>query len=94
MAAKLGNDLIAGRHPHVVNAGASAARNLARGGDQEIAELAGLDESDVALRRDGLLVMAVAGKSEGGIREREDKAAMPTISEWACWEICRVSVLR
>src|SRR5579871_1329964 len=76
MAAKFGNDLVTCGHPHVVNARASAARNLARGGDQEIAELAGLDESDVALGSDRLLVMAVTGKGEGGIGERKDEAAM------------------
>src|ERR1700677_4610580 len=33
-------------------------------------------EGDVALRRDRAQVMAVAGKGKGGIRQREDEAAM------------------
>ena len=76
MPAKLGDDLIAGRDLHIVDPGAAAARNFARTRNQHVAELARLDEGDVALRRDRLLVMAVAGKGEGGIGECEDEAAM------------------
>ena len=60
----------------VVDAGPSVARDFARGRNQNVAEFAGPDESDVALCRDGALVVRVAGKGERRVREQEDEAAM------------------
>src|SRR6267142_4672685 len=60
----------------VVDARSAAARDFPRGCDQHVAELAWPDEGNVALRRDGAVIAGVAGKSEGGIGEQEDEAAM------------------
>ena len=74
--AKFRDHRLADSNAHVIDAGAPAARDFARGGDKLVAELARLDEGDAALRGDGALVVAVAGKGEGGIGKREDEATM------------------
>src|SRR3984957_6927833 len=76
MTAKLGDHRITHSDLHIVDAGASAARNLACGRNQEIAELARPDEGDVALRRDDTLVVAVACEGKGGIGKAKDEATM------------------
>src|SRR3954447_20791450 len=60
MPAEFGDDCIAGGDAHVIDAGAAATGDLARFCDEAIAELARLDESDLALRRHDALVVRVA----------------------------------
>src|SRR5262245_13324411 len=76
MPAEFGNHGLSHGDANVIDAGASTARDLARGGNELVAELARRDEGDVALRGDRAVVVAIAGKGEGGIGEREDEAAM------------------
>src|SRR5262249_22006976 len=66
MPAEFGNDGIADGNAHVIDAGAAAAGDLPRGGNQTIAELARLDKGDLALGCDHALIVRVAGESEGG----------------------------
>src|SRR6266436_2179265 len=76
MAAKLRDDCVIDSDAHIVDAGSSAARDFARGRDQFVAELARLDEGDVAVGCDRTLVVRIAGEGERRIREQEDEAAM------------------
>src|SRR5436190_1760091 len=76
MTAQLGNRCLIDGDTHVVDSGTSGSRDFPRGRDQEIAELAGQDKGDIALRGDRALVMGVAGKRERRIRQREDKTAV------------------
>src|SRR6185503_3179431 len=76
MAAEFCNHTIARSDADVVDAGPSVARDLARGRSQNVTQFAGPDESDVALCRDGALVVRVAGKGKRRVREQEDEAAM------------------
>src|SRR5450759_595425 len=76
MTAQFGNRDIIDGDAHIVDPGASGSRDFPRRRDQPVAELARPDAGDVALRRDRALVMGVAGKGEGRIRQREDEAAM------------------
>ena len=76
MAAQLGDDNSIDGDADIVNPGASGPRDFPRGRDQPVAELARPDEGDIALGCDRALVVGVAGKGEGGIRQREDEAAM------------------
>src|SRR5262245_46910510 len=73
MSAEFSDDGITHGDPHVVDAGPAAARDLARSGDKSVAELARLDEGDLALSCHHALIVRVAGKGEGGIGEREDE---------------------
>src|SRR5262245_49874339 len=76
MPAEFSDHRIAYGDAHVIDAGAADARDFARGGDELVAELARPQKSDVTLRCDRAVIVAVAGKGEGGISEREDEAAM------------------
>ena len=76
MTAQLGNRCLIDGDTHVVDSGAPGSRDFPRGRDQEIAELAGQDKRDIALRGDRAFVMGVAGKRECRISQREDKTAM------------------
>src|SRR4051812_17827398 len=76
MAAEFGDHHRACGDTHIVDPGAAAARDLARGCHQPVAELAGADKGDRALGRDRPFIVGVAGKGEGGIGQREDEAAM------------------
>ena len=66
MAAELGDHDVAGGDLHIVDAGPAAARDLPRGRDQPVAELARPDEGDVALRGDArsLWVLQAKAKAE------------------------------
>jgi len=45
--------------------------------------------------KDGELFSSISRRRSDGARVIQlPSGSMPTISEWACWEICRVSVLR
>src|SRR6266852_1204793 len=76
MAAQLGNRGIIDRDAHIVNSGATGARDFPCHSDQPIAEFARPDEGDVALRRDAALVMGITGKGKRRIRQQENEAAM------------------
>src|SRR5436305_1380144 len=60
----------------VVDPRASGSRDLAGPGHEAVAELAGLDKGDAALRGDHALVVRIAGKGECRIRQRENEPAM------------------
>src|SRR5215213_8187172 len=76
MAAKFCDHDVIDGDADIVDPGTSAARNLSRGSHQAVAELAGFDEADVALRGDSALIMGVAGKRKGRIRQQKNKSAM------------------
>ena len=85
VAAELGDHNVACGDADVINPGPAVARNFPRGRDQHVAELAGTDEGDVALRGDRALVARVAGKGEGGIGQQEDETAMIS-KPWRWWK--------
>ena len=63
-------------HTHVVNAMTSAERLLHALASEHVAQPPGLEKLDGAARRHRVLVVAVAGKGESGIGEREDETAV------------------
>src|SRR5829696_10578298 len=75
--AELGHDRAAvARHGDVVDAGTPGAGDLEGMGAEHLAKARRRDEGDGAVLRDGAPVVGVAGEGEGGIREREDEAAV------------------
>jgi hypothetical protein len=106
MAAQLRNRHIIDGDAHIVNPGTPGSRDFPSRRDQAIAELARPDKGNIALRRDRALVMGIAGKGEGRIRQREIKPpwAMPwpltmcglIVIVSVAWPglICRISMPR
>src|SRR6476469_8922467 len=76
MAAELGDYQVIGGDADVVTPGTAAAREFPCGRDQLVAQLGGLDEGDLALRRDRALVARIASESKGGVGEQENEPAM------------------
>src|SRR6266700_8412096 len=76
MPTEFRDDGVAGADAHVIDTGAPTARDLSRFCDETVAELARLDEGDLALRCDDTIIVRIAGERESGIGEREDEAAM------------------
>src|SRR4029077_2732206 len=76
MAAEFGDHHVTCGDADIIESRAAALRHFSRGSDELVAELARTNEGDAALGSHRALVVRIAGKGEGGIRKREDEAAM------------------
>src|SRR6186997_1382687 len=77
MAAEFRDDVsVFARDRDVIDSGAAAALAFDRAGDELVPELCRREKGHRAMLRHGALIVSVAGKGEGGIRERENVSAV------------------